>query len=83
MGMADKDEAMLQKGWRILDKNQGRIYDLVLDMLGYSKEREPAIEPTDLNAVVGEVLELIKARAEEKKDSNRLASRSEFASRSR
>ncbi len=65
MGMTDKDDVLLQKGYRILDKNQKRIYDLVLDMLSYSKEREPAIEPTDLNAVVNEVVELLRGRAEE------------------
>ena len=36
-----------------------------MDMLSYSKEREPAIEPTDLNEVAGEVVELMKPRAAE------------------
>ena len=39
LGLQDKDEAMLQQGWKIVEKNQGKIYDLVMDMLGYSKER--------------------------------------------
>jgi signal transduction histidine kinase len=34
-------------------------------MLSYSKEREPAIEDTDLNQVVRDVLELVKGRATE------------------
>src|SRR5262249_26314978 len=42
---------------------QGKIYNLVMDMLSYSKEREPAVEPTDLNALVTEVAELMGARA--------------------
>ena len=46
MGLEDKDEDLLQQGWKIVEKNQGKIYDLVMDMLSYSKEREPAIEPT-------------------------------------
>jgi signal transduction histidine kinase len=65
MGLEAKDEALLQQGWRIVEKNQGKIYDLVLDMLSYSKEREPAIEPTHLNSIAAEVVELMKARAEE------------------
>ncbi len=65
MGLTDKDDAMLQKGWRIVEKNQGKIYDLVMDMLTYSKEREPAIEETDLNQIVRDVVELMKGRAEE------------------
>jgi signal transduction histidine kinase/pSer/pThr/pTyr-binding forkhead associated (FHA) protein len=65
MGLADKDDQMVQKGWAVFEKNQGKIYDLVMDMLSYSKEREPAIEQTDLNQVVRDVLELLAGRARE------------------
>src|SRR5262249_46380974 len=49
LGLTGKDEEMLTKGWRIVEKNQGKIYDLVLDMLSYSKEREPNIELINMN----------------------------------
>ncbi|HZT80102.1 MAG TPA: ATP-binding protein, partial [Gemmataceae bacterium] len=65
MGLAEKDEALLQQGWKIVQKNQGKISDLVMDMLSYSKEREPLIEDLDLNAVVREVLEVVEGRARE------------------
>jgi signal transduction histidine kinase len=65
MGLADKDEILLQKGWKIVQKNQGKISDLVMDMLSYSKEREPLIDEADLNAVVREVLEVVEGRAKE------------------
>ncbi len=65
MGLQDKDEAMLQQGWKIVEKNQGKIYDLVMDMLGYSKEREPALQPADFNAIVRDVIELQTGRAKE------------------
>jgi signal transduction histidine kinase len=65
LGLQDKDEAMLQQGWKIVEKNQGKIYDLVMDMLGYSKEREPALQSTDLNNIVRDVLELQGGRAKE------------------
>lgn len=65
VGIAEKDAELLAKGWRILEKNQNKVYDLVLDMLNYSKEREPAIEPTDLNRVATDVVELCRVRAEE------------------
>jgi signal transduction histidine kinase len=65
MGIAAKDEELLHQGWRIVDKNQGKIYGLVLDMLSYSKDREPAVEPTDLNAIAAEVVELMRGRATE------------------
>jgi signal transduction histidine kinase/pSer/pThr/pTyr-binding forkhead associated (FHA) protein len=65
MGLNDKSENLLQQGWKIVEKNQGKIYDLVMDMLTYSKEREPAIEPTDLNSVVQDVIELLQGRLRE------------------
>ncbi len=65
MGLAEKDETLLQKGWKIVQKNQGKISDLVMDMLSYSKDREPLIDEADLNAVVREVLEVVEGRARE------------------
>jgi signal transduction histidine kinase len=65
MGLNDKNDACLQQGWRMIEKNQAKIYDLVMDMLSFSKEREPAIEDTDLNGVVGDVLELLDGRLRE------------------
>jgi signal transduction histidine kinase len=65
MGMADKNEAFLQQGWKMIEKNQEKIYNLVMDMLSFSKEREPVAEETDLNAVARDVLELVASRAKE------------------
>lgn len=65
MGMSTKDDALLQKGWRLVEKGQGKIYDLVMDMLSYSKEREPAIEETELNEIAQDVADLMEGRAKE------------------
>jgi nitrogen-specific signal transduction histidine kinase len=65
MGLKDMDAVLLQQGWKNIEKNQGKIYDLVMDMLSYSKEREPNIESTDLNSVARDVLELMDSRAKE------------------
>jgi signal transduction histidine kinase len=62
-GLKDHDDHLLRTGWIIVQKNQAKIYDLVWDMLTYSKEREPAAEETDLNAVVRDVLETLAGRA--------------------
>ena len=67
MGLTEKDETLLEKGWKIVEKNQGKIYNLVMDMLNYSKEREPALEETDLNGIVRDVLELVEGRIKELK----------------
>lgn len=66
MGIDDKDESLLHKGWRIVEKNQGKIYELVMDMLSFSKEREPNIADVDLNVVVEDVVELLSAQAKER-----------------
>jgi signal transduction histidine kinase len=62
--LTDKDDNLLHKGWRLVEKNQAKIHDLVMDMLSYSKEREPVIENTDLNKVVEDVIDLVRGRAE-------------------
>ena len=36
-----------------------------MDMLSFSKDREPALEPADLNETVADVVELMQSRAEE------------------
>ncbi len=65
MGLSEKDDAIIRRGWAIVEKNQAKIYNLVMDMLSFSKEREPTLEPTDLNQVVSDVVELMQSRAEE------------------
>ena len=65
-GLKDGDLGYVERGWKIVEKNQGKISELVMDMLSYSKEREPALEPTDLNAVAHEVLEVVSGRAGDK-----------------
>jgi signal transduction histidine kinase len=62
LGIEEKNENLLQQGHKVVEKNQGRICELVMDMLSYSKDREPALEPTDLNALVNDVLELVESR---------------------
>ena len=55
----------IRKGWDIVERNQDRISTLVMDMLTYSKEREPVPEPADLNEVTAEVVEMLRSRAKE------------------
>jgi signal transduction histidine kinase/pSer/pThr/pTyr-binding forkhead associated (FHA) protein len=64
-GLAEKDDAFLTSGWKIVEKNQGKIQDLVMDMLSYSKDREPALEECQLNDLVKDVLEIVAGRVKE------------------
>ena len=64
-GLDKHDEDVVRKGWNMVERNQGRISTLVMDMLTFSKEREPDPVPGDLNHVVGDVVELMQSRADE------------------
>ena len=63
MGLSDEDPSVVRKGWKIVEKNQNKISALVMDMLTFSKEREPDRAPSDLNQVVSDVVELMQAYA--------------------
>ncbi len=65
MGLAEHDESLVRKGWAIVEKNQNKISNLVMDMLTFSKEREPDLMPADMNRVVADVVELMQSRAAE------------------
>ena len=64
-GAARREHGRAKAG-TIVEKNQDKISTLVMDMLTFSKEREPELAPADLNEVVGDVVELMTTRAAEK-----------------
>jgi signal transduction histidine kinase len=64
-GLKGEDNEVVRRGWRIVDKNQERISNLVMDMLTFSKDREPDLAPADLNETLADVVELMQARAAE------------------
>jgi len=59
------DTDKLKNGWQAIKRNIGRISDLVLDLLTYSKEREPEYENCLPNEIVNDVCELVEAIARE------------------
>ena len=65
MGLENDDLAVLQKGWNIVSRNQNKISSLVMDMLSFSKEREPDPVATDLVALVADIVETVHHRADE------------------
>ncbi len=64
-GLKRDDTDAVRKGWGIVDRNQDRISNLVMDMLTFSKEREPELVRADLNETVRDVVELMQTRAKE------------------
>lgn len=66
-GLQRNDTDAVRRGWAMVDRNQERISNLVMDMLTFSKEREPEKIDADLNETVADVVELMKTRADEMK----------------
>jgi len=64
-GLRREDTAAVRRGWGIVERNQERISSLVMDMLTFSKEREPEKVDADLNETVADVIELMGSRAAE------------------
>jgi signal transduction histidine kinase len=62
-GLKISDFNVVRKGWGIVDKNQEKISNLVMDMLTFSKERQPDMTPALLNETVADVVELMHTRA--------------------
>jgi len=54
-----------ETGWDMVERNMGRISDLVLDLLEYSKERELEFESCSINKIADEVCGLMEARTKE------------------
>lgn len=64
-GLKREQIETIAKGWRIVDKNQERIASLVLDMLSFSKERQPKIAPVNLVDLIDDCIELTQSQADE------------------
>ncbi len=65
VGIKRNDPEKTRQGWEMLKKNIERTSDLVMDLLSYSKQREPEFEPCDPNDIVMEVCNLVRQKAEE------------------
>lgn len=64
-GLKQNNNDAISKGWGIVERNQEKISQLVMDMLTFSKEREPEPKPASLNEVAHDCVELMQSRAAE------------------
>ena len=65
LGIQKKDDDRLKKGWDMIQRNIGRTSDLVMDLLSYSKERQPECEICEPNTIISDVCELMQNAADE------------------
>ena len=67
IGINKNDTEKLKKGWEMIKRNVGRTSNLVMDLLSYSKEREPEYEVCKPNNIANDVCELLQDKANENK----------------
>ena len=61
----ENEKDSLKTGWEMLERNVGRMSDLVLDLLEYSRDRDLEYENCFPNRIANEVCGLMEARARE------------------
>ncbi|XAL98280.1 ATP-binding protein [Phycisphaeraceae bacterium D3-23] len=66
LGMRKKNPDAVKQGWRIVQRNQEKIFALTLNMLQYSKQRQPELEMAHLTPMFEDLVELVQARFDAK-----------------
>ena len=63
MGLKANNLLQSTKGWRVVDRNLDKIYNLTMNLLAYSKEREPLLQLVNPNRLIAECVELTASAA--------------------
>ena len=66
MGLKQGSLPKAKEAWPIVQRNLQRINDLILNMLAFSKDRQPLLESINVNYVIRECLDLVGPRADER-----------------
>jgi signal transduction histidine kinase len=66
MGFKSNNLVQAGKGWRIVDRNLQKIFNLTMNLLAYSRPREPRVVSVNPRKLIEECLELVAAGANEK-----------------
>jgi signal transduction histidine kinase len=66
MSIDAKDLDKAKRSWPLVERNLTRINDTILNMLAFSKDREPLLENTDVNEMLNDCLELVTSQADER-----------------
>jgi signal transduction histidine kinase/pSer/pThr/pTyr-binding forkhead associated (FHA) protein len=66
MGLRGSNITQAAKGWRIVHRNLDKIYGLTMNLLAYSKQREPQLEMVNPKKLIDECVELVAQTAKEK-----------------
>ena len=67
LSIKSKDWEILNDGWQMLKRNISRISNLVMDMLDFSKEKEPVKVETNINELINDACEIISFKTQNQK----------------
>lgn len=67
LGMRKENMKVVQGGWEIVARNLDRVSELAMNMLAYSKERQPEFEMVNIAQVLDEVVQLQQKQFDMKK----------------
>lgn len=67
LGLRKNNTKVLRNGWAIVSRNLDRIYDLAMNMLTYSKQRDPDRVMTNITHLLNEVIALVQKQFDAKK----------------
>ena len=66
MGLDKQNFGTMGKGWDIVKRNLDHILQMTMNMLNFSKTREPNFRPCNLNKILGDVVFGLQNKAREK-----------------
>lgn len=64
-GLDKRDLGRTAQGWQIVERNLDKTYNLVMNMLAFSKQREPFLDMYQINRIVEEVVTLVQKQADD------------------
>ncbi|MFH1746727.1 MAG: ATP-binding protein [Planctomycetota bacterium] len=64
-GLDRRDFGIASQGWHIVERNLEKTYNLTLNMLAFSKQREPHLEMLQVNRIINEVVALVQKSADD------------------
>ncbi len=67
LGLKRRAFETVESGWSLVRRNLNRIYVLAMNMLTFSKDRQPKIELAQINKIVEDVIALVQSKADDRK----------------
>jgi len=67
LGLKKDNMKVVRGGWEIVSRNLERIFELTMNMLAYSAQRQPELEMTNIAMLLGEIVELVQGQFDNKK----------------